>query len=139
MNELLILAVGSIAVFGLVYLLYSNGFGVINSKAALIYQGCPRIGKNKNRIKANFTSCRGTTKRVLRLQAGKMYRFVFSSMVTRGTVCVELMDKKNSNLVVLDQQHPSAILSVGPGGRLYVTTRFAKADGKYELSWDIQE
>lgn len=137
MNAVLILTVGLIAVFGLIYILYSNGIGVINSKAALVYQGYPRIGQNKNRIKANFASCRGTTKRVIRLQSGKMYQFVFSSAVTKGTVCVEIVDKENDNLVVLDQEHPSAILSVGSGGRLYVTTRFTKADGKYELIWNM--
>lgn len=137
MNAVLILTVGLIAVFGLIYILYNNGLGVINSKVALIYQGYPRIGQNKNRIKANFASCRGTTKRVIRLQSGKMYQFVFSSAVTKGTVCVEIVDKENDNLVVLDQEHPSAILSVGPRGRLYVTTRFTKADGKYELTWNM--
>ena len=137
MNAILILTVGLIAVFGLIYVLYNNGIGVINSKAALVYQGYPRIGQNKNRIKANFASCRGTTKRVIRLQPGKMYQFVFSSAVTKGTVCVEIVDKENDNLVVLDQEHPSAILSVGSGGRLYVTTRFTKADGKYELTWNM--
>ena len=126
MNELLLLLAGLIAVFGLVYLLYIN-------------QGCPRIGKNKNRIKASFTSCRGTVKRVVRLQPGKRYHFVFSSVLTKGTVCVEIRDRKRDNLVVLDQEHPSAILSVEPGDRLYVTTRFTGADGKYELSWDLQE
>lgn len=139
MDELVLLLVGLAGVAGLVYGLYLNGIGVINSKAALVYQGYPRIGKNKNRIKASFTSCRGTTKRVIRLQPGKRYRFAFSAVITKGTVWVEIRDKKSDNLVVLDQQHPSAILSVGAGGRLYVTTRFTRADGKYELSWDIQE
>lgn len=139
MNAVFILTVGLIAVFGLVYLLYINGIGVINSKAALMYRGYPRVGKNKNRIKANFTSCSGTTKRVLRLQTGKMYRFVFSAVVTKGTVCVEILDKENNDLVVLDQERPSATLSVGSGGRLYVTTRFTRADGNYELSWSFQE
>lgn len=139
MNKLLLLLAGLIAVFGLVYLLYINGVGVINSKSALVYQGYPRIGKNKNRIKASFISCCGTVKRVIRLQPGKRYRFVFSSVITKGTVCVEIRDKKKENLVVLDQEHPSVILSVEPGDRLYVTTRFTGADGKYELSWDLQE
>lgn len=139
MNAFLLLLVGLAAVFVLLYLLYSNGIGVINSKAALVYQGYPRIGKNQNRIKADFVSCHGTTKRVLCLQPGKMYHFAFSSVIARGTVCVEIGDKKNDDLVVLDQQHPSAILSVGSGGKLYVTTRFTRADGKYELSWDLQE
>lgn len=139
MNELLLLLAGLIAVFGLVYLLYINGVGAINSKSALVYQGYPRIGKNKNRIKASFTSCRGTVKRVICLQPGKRYRFVFSSVITKGTVCAEIRDKKKESLVVLDQEHPSAILSVEPGDRLYVTTRFTGADGKYELAWDLKK
>ena len=139
MNELLLLLVGLIAVFGLVYLLYINGVGAINSKSALVYQGYPRIGENKNRIKASFTSCSGTTKRVIRLQPGKRYHFVFSSVLTKGTVCVEIRDKKKESLVVLDREHPCAVLSVEPGDRLYVTTRFTGADGKYELAWDLQK
>ena len=74
---------------------------------------------------------------MIRLKSGKMYQFIFSSVVTKGTVCVEIVDRENDNLVVLDQEHPSAILSVGPRGRLYVTTRFTKADGKYELTWNM--
>lgn len=139
MSVFLLLLVGLAAVFGLIYLLYINGIGVINSKAALVYQGYPRVGKNKNRIKAKFVSCRGTTKRVICLQPGKMYRFVFSSAITKGAVCVEIRDNQKENLLVLDQQHPSAILSVGQGGRLYLTTQYTKADGEYELSWDVQE
>lgn len=139
MSVFLLLLVGLVAVFGLIYLLYINGIGVINSKAALVYQGYPRVGKNKNRIKAKFVSCRGITKRVICLQPGKMYLFVFSSAITKGTVCVEIRDKQKKNLLVLDQQHPSAILSAGQGGRLHVTTRYTKADGEYELFWDVQE
>ncbi len=125
--------------FVLVYLLYINGIGVINSKVALVYQSYPRIRKNKNRIKADFASCRGTTKRVLCLQPGKMYHFAFSSVISRGTVCVEIRVRKYDYLMVLDQQHPSAILSVESGSKLYVTTRFTRADDKYELSWSAQE
>lgn len=139
MKELLILPILFAAVFGLVYLLYRNGIGVINSKAALMYQGYPRVGRNRNRIKAKFISCRGTTKRVICLRPERMYRFVFSSAVTKGTVWIEISDKESEHPLVLDQQHPCANISVRRGGRLFVTTRFTQADGEYELSWDLLE
>lgn len=104
MGGLLLLLGGLAAVFGLLYLLYINGIGVINSKSALMYQGCPRVGKNRNRIKAKFVFCSGTTKRVICLHPGKKYRFVFSSAITKGSVCVEIRDRQKENLLVLDQQ-----------------------------------
>lgn len=139
MKVFLLLPVLFLFVFGLLYILYINGIGVINSKAALLYQGCPRVGKNKNRLKAKFVSCRGTTKRVILLQPGRVYQFAFSSAVTKGAVWVEIQDKQKDRLWTLDQQHSCARISVEGGGRLYVTTRFAKADGEYELAWKIQE
>lgn len=139
MNTLLILPILFVVVFGLVYLLYRNGIGVINSKAALLYQGYPRVGRNRNRIKAKFISCRGTTKRVICLRPERTYRFVFSPLITKGTVWIEIREKPKAPPLVLDWQHPCAAIPVKGDGRLFVTTRFTRADGEYELSWDIQE
>ena len=48
---------------------------------------------------------------------------------------MEIRNRQNQLLAVLDLRHPREEIAVEPPGRLYVTTRFTKADGTYVLSW----
>ena len=135
MNELWLVLVIFGAVLAAVYLLYQNGIGVLNSKAALLYRGYPRWGKYKNCIRGDFAACHGTTRRVVRLRPGQAYRFVFSGRISKGTVEVEIRDRQGQLLALLDLQHLQEEVTPEPPGRLYVTTRFTRADGSYALSW----
>lgn len=135
MKELWLVLILFAAVPGLVYLLYQNGFGAINTKSALLYRGYPRWGKYKNCIRGDFAACQGTIRRVVRLRPGQVYCFAFSGRISKGEVQVEIRNRRNELLAVLDLQHSREAVAVEPPGRLYVTTRFTKADGTYALSW----
>lgn len=135
MEELWLVLALFAAVFGLAYLLYQNGIGAINAKTALLYRGYPRWGKYKNCIRGDFAACQGTIRRVVRLRPGQAYCFEFSGRISKGAVQVEIRNRQNQLLAVLDLHHPQETIAAEPPGRLYVTTRFTKADGTYALSW----
>lgn len=79
-----------VLVLGLFYILYLNGYGVINAKSALYYFGTPRFGENRNCIKGDFKCCNGFIKRVIHLSKSKTYQFIFSPNITKGDVSVEI-------------------------------------------------
>ena len=139
MSALWLVLVLVAAVLVLIYVLYQNGIGVLNSKAALLYRGFPRWGKYKNCIRGDFASCHGTIRRVVRLAPGRTYCFDFSGRVSKGAVQVEIRNRQGQMLALLDLQHPCEDVTAEPPGRLYVTTRFTKADGSYALSWQPRD
>ena len=77
LRELLMLGAIIAVAFCLGYVLYQNGFLVINAKSAQLYMESPRFGKKRNCIQAKFSACNGVIKRVIRLPQGEKYRFVF--------------------------------------------------------------
>ena len=123
----------------LLYVLYQNGYGTLNFKAALTYMGYPRWGKRKNCIQASFVACSGFTKRVVRLLPSEQYQFVFSSRITKGSVSVEIYADRKELLAQLNEEHPTVIISTDTQTRLRVVTRFKKADGDYSLAWSKAE
>ena len=129
-----ILAVG----VGIGYIFYMNGFLVANAKSAQFYVESAPFGKTRNYIKAKFSSCNGVTKRVICLRGGKRYLFTFSSSMTNGTVHVEIRDKGREPVLVLNNDTPCATIYVDQRKRCYIVTKFAKADGEYELYWTAQ-
>lgn len=135
MKELIAVAL-LVVVLGLFYILYLNGYGVVNAKSALYYFGTPRFGENRNCIKADFQCCNGWIKRVVRLPRSKTYQFVFSSNLTKGAVSVEIYGKGRDPIAVLDDHHPCACVVTGERRIYRVITRFKKADGEYQLCWN---
>ena len=77
-----------IALACLSYVLYLNGFFVLSCKTSLLYVESPHLWKKQNAIKATFSACNGTIKRVLCLKEKTRYRFVLSSNTTSGNLCV---------------------------------------------------
>lgn len=135
--ENILIAVAIFAIGGgLGYLLYINGFLAANAKSALFYIGSAPFGKTKNCIGAKFSSCSGVTRRVVYLQEGKQYRFIFSSSITEGTVYVEIQDKRRETVLTLNNNAPRAVLSAEAQKRYYIVTKFVGAGGEYELCWD---
>lgn len=123
----------------LLYVLYQNGYGTLNFKAALTYMGYPRWGKRKKCIQASFVACSGFTKRVVRLLPSEQYQFVFSSRLTKGSVSVEIYADRKELLAQLNEEHPTVIISTDTQTRFRVVTRFKKADGDYSLAWSKAE
>lgn len=136
MKEAFIIMAIMTAIICLIYILYLNGFAVVNRKSALFYIGSPRLGQRKNCIEAKFVSCNGTIKRVIRLSPWKRYRFAFSSSTTKGAVSIEIYGKKKEMIAVLNNEHPCTFISTEERTNCRVVTKFMKADGQYKLIWN---
>ena len=112
------------------YLLYCNGFLVMNSKRAVMYAGSKR-GKA-----AKFSSCSGYTKRIMKVPETKQYRFSFDCNLTAGTVLVEVLDASKKPILTLDETHRCAAVDLEKGKRYHLVVRFKAASGDYVLDWN---
>lgn len=135
MREALLVIVMVILGVCLFYILYLNGFGVVNTKSALFYMSSPRWGKRRNCIEEKFSSCNGSIKRVIRLSQSKRYQFVFSSSTTKGSVSIEIYGVKKNLIAKLNNEQPCAFISTEKRTKLLVVTKFIKADGECKLIW----
>lgn len=118
------------AVIGIVmYLLYINGYMMLNNKKALTF-----IGSQRGR-KASFSSCDGRMKRVVRFEESRNYAFSLDLQLSKGEMQVELLDGKDV-LIHLDADKPTGCTEITANKRYYLVYRFAKATGKYELKYE---
>ena len=112
------------------YMLYSNGYLAMASKRAVMYVGSKR-GKA-----AKFSFCSGYTKRVIKVQETKPYRFTFDCNLTAGTVRVEIVDASKNTVLALDESHQAATVNLEKGKRYHLICRFNGASGDYVLDWN---
>ena len=112
------------------YLLYSNGFLVMNSKRAVMYAGSKR-GKA-----AKFSSCSGYTKRIIKVQETKQYQFSLDCNLTAGTVLVEVLDASKKMILTLDETRRCADVDLEKGKRYDLIVRFEAASGDYVIDWN---
>ena len=113
----------------LFYVLYINGYMVMQSKRALMYVGTDR-GK-----KASFTSCSGYTKRVVKFEEDRIYHFDLKLELTKGDVTVEIQDSKKQCLLSLDQNTTEGSITAEKGKRFFLVVRFGAASGNYTVDW----
>ena len=130
MNEFsigwVLIIVGMVLLF---YILYINGYMVMNSKRALMYVGVA-WGK-----RASFTSCSGYTKRVIKLDEPRTYYFDLNLELNKGDVTVEILDRQKQCLLSLDQNTAQGSINVEKGNRYYMVVRFRAASGNYAIDW----
>ena len=112
------------------YLLYINGFVVINAKRAVLYFGF--MGGKK----ATFTSCTGYTKRVIKFDASGPVHFQLNLELSKGEVTMELLDAAKQCVLKLDRTNPSSVLQIDAKKRYYLVFRFQSATGNYLLTWE---
>ena len=112
------------------YLLYSNGYLAMASKRAVMYVGSKR-GKA-----AKFSSCSGYTKRIIKVQETKQYRFSLDCNLTAGTVLVEVLDTSKKTILTLDETHRYAAVDMEKGKQYNLIVRFKSASGDYVLDWN---
>lgn len=113
----------------LFYVLYINGYMVMQSKRALMYVGTDR-GK-----KASFTSCSGYTKRVVKFEEDRIYHFNLKLELTKGDVQVEILDSGKQCLLSLDQNTTEGNITAEKGKRFFLVVRFGAASGNYAVDW----
>ena len=112
------------------YMLYSNGHLAMASKRAVMYVGSKR-GKA-----AKFSSCSGYTKRIIKVQETKQYRFSLDCNLTAGTILVEVLDASKKPILSLDETHRCAAVDLEKGKRYNLIVRFKAASGDYVLDWN---
>ena len=112
------------------WLLYDRGLMVFNSKRAVSF-----VGSDRGR-RASFTACTGTIRRILRFSESKTLRVVFSPVLTKGSVAVELLDSQKQLLLRLDESCPTGSVTVEKGKRYHLIFRFQSATGEYTLQMD---
>ena len=112
------------------YMLYSNGHLAMASKRAVMYVGSKR-GKA-----AKFSSCSGYTKRIIKVQETKQYRFSFDCNLTAGTILLEVLDASKKPILSLDETHRCAAVDLEKGKRYDLIVRFKAASGDYVLDWN---
>ena len=91
--------------------------------------------RGKSSCKANFASCAGTLKRIIRFKESKTYHFELISQLSKGELFVEILDSAKQPVLRLDGNNQSADIDVNIKQKYYMVFRFHSATGKYELSW----
>jgi hypothetical protein len=112
------------------YGLYFVGLIPFASKRALMFVG------SMNGKGASFEACSGYVKRIVRFKNDGRCVMRLLTVLTKGEVCAELLDRAGNRLAYLDGQHGEASFSVKGGERYRLTVRFRSASGKYELEWN---
>ncbi len=115
---------------GVMYLLYTGGYMVMNNKKALTFIGSQRGNK------ASFTSCNGWMKRVVKFKESRNYAFDLDVKLSKGDMQIELLDEKKQLIMRLDGDNPKAVIEVASDRRYYLVYRFTKASGNYELKYE---
>lgn len=136
--QLVLLSILGVLALGIVfYILYINGYMIINAKRAVMFMGSMR-GKN-NSCKAIFSSCDGYIKRVIRFRKSQIYNAIFDCEMTDGTMTVELLDSTRQSILTLDDTRKSGQVFLNKNERYYLVFQFHSASGQYRLKWNSVE
>ena len=122
LQSILILA----AMAAVFYILYINGYMIMNAKKAILF-----FGKERGKY-ARFTSCSGYMKRVIRFKENREYEFSFETELEKGEVSVELW-KGNKDKILSLTDGGTQTVSVESKERYYLVLRFVSATGSYHV------
>lgn len=125
------------AIIGLIilfYIIYINGYMVINAKRAVTFIGS--LGRMENRCKAVIVSCNGWMKRVIRFRQLREYHFKLDYRITEGAFHIEIQNKNKEVILLLDEMNKEGSIKVDKKERYYLVLKFENASGEYELSWE---
>jgi len=129
--EKLFLLGGMCLVMGAVmYLLYINGWMVVNSKSAVSFIGS-RGGKA-----ASFSGCNGSIRRIVRFSESRVYAFSLDSALTKGSMTAVLLDPNKQEILCLSADQPSMAVEIEAKKRYTLVLRFRTATGRYGLHWN---
>ena len=112
------------------YFLYINGYLVTNAKRAVMYIGS--LGGRK----ANFSSCTGYTKRVIKFKESGSVHFNLALEISKGEVTMELLDTNKHCILQLSNTQPSSVIQIEAKKRYFLVFRFKSASGSYLLTWE---
>ena len=115
------------------YLLYMNGYMIVNRKRALMFVGRMR---GTNSCKATFTSCNGHMRRVVRFKQSRLYAFTLHTELTAGEMTMELLDSDKKVIMELNSENQMGSVDINCKKRYYLVFRFQTASGSYEFQWE---
>ena len=124
LQSILILA----AMAAVFYILYINGYMIMNAKKATLF-----FGKERGKY-ARFTSCSGYMKRVIRFKENREYEFSFETELEKGEVSIELWDNKQEKMLSMTNQGSQTVI-LESKKRYYLILRFVSATGSYHVDW----
>ena len=125
---LMLLLIGAVGLIW--YLLYQYGGMPVSRKTAICY-----IASRGGR-RASFTACDGYTKQILRFPVSGKISFHFIPELSKGHVTAELLDSTGTELLCLNGQNSSGVVTVEKSKKYTLVIRFDVATGSYSLMWE---
>ncbi len=130
MDKVISLILLMLVMAGVFWLLYWNGYLVVNAKSAVSFVGSGR-GK-----RAVFTACNGYIRRIVRFRVDQTCTFTFITELSKGEVIAELLDSGKQKILVLDSRNPRGAATVKKGRRYDLVIHFKSATGRYALNYE---
>ena len=117
------------------YILYVNGLMVISVKKALFFRG-DSLGVMKNSTRAEFSSCSGYLKRILKFKETGVYEFRSQMEIESGSAAIVIVDDKGIPVVTADSENTSQRAQIEKGRKYHIIVKLKKAKGRYAFSWN---
>ena len=130
MGKIALLGMMCLAMGIVMYLLYINGWMILNSKSAVTFFG------SKGGKSASFSGCSGSVRRIVRFPGDGVYSFVLDCALTRGDMTVSLLGPDKKELLCLSSSDPERAVCIEKKKRYTLVISFRSATGRYDLHWD---
>ena len=117
----------------LMYVLYINGYMIVNAKRAVTFIGSIR---GRGKCGASFHSCSGYMKRIMRFKESRVYHFELEVNLVSGEMVVEVLDREKKPVMRLDGNTPKAEIEVDTKKRYTLVFRFKSATGDFKMRWE---
>ena len=128
--KILLLALMCLVMAGVMYLLYRNGWMILNSKTAASFVG------SKGGKAASFSRCSGSIKRIVRFPESRAYHVTLDCLLSQGSMTVTLVDPDKREVLRLTDGQNSAAVALEGKKRYTLILRFHSATGRYDLRWE---
>ena len=115
------------------WLLYDNGYMLMQSKRALTFVGSG-IGRQSH-FGFQFTGCTGSVSRVLRVKESGTYTVTLDSRLSKGSVRFLLLDGAKAPVLVLNPEKEQGGIYLEHGKRYFVRMEFDHASGDSRACW----
>ena len=116
------------------YLLYDNGYLLVQAKRALTFIGSG-MGK-RDYFAFQFTGCTGYVSRVLRVKESATYTVTLNATLSKGTVRFTMLDGARTPLLVLTPERNSGKVYLETGMRYHIRMDFTHASGDSRARWE---
>ena len=130
METIILLGIMCLVMGAGMYLLYLNGWMVVNAKSAAAYVG------SKRGTSASFSHCSGYVRRIVRFREDRVYTFTLDSALTKGEMTVSLLGPDKKELLRLSSDQPCMAAELERKKRYTLILHFHCATGRYGLRWD---